>query len=120
MRYKVEGAADVTENVYLMDKPANVPADPKVAGYSFKGWQIKGEGKLYTKEAIEKFEIASDIEFVAKLEKDAVTPAKPADKKPEPAKPAAPNAPAAQKTPLIIKSSKAINLTADQQKGMAL
>ena len=119
VRYKVEGAADVTENVYLMDKPANVPADPKVAGYSFKGWQIKGEGKLYTKEAIEKFEIASDIEFVAKLEKDAVTPAKPADKKPEPAKPAAPNAPAAQKTPLIIKSSKAINLTADQQKGMA-
>ena len=36
-----------------------------------------------------------------------------------PAKPVAPNAPDAQKTPLIIKGSKTVNLTAEQQKGMA-
>ena len=36
-----------------------------------------------------------------------------------PAKPVAPNAPDAQKTPLIIKGSKTVKLTAEQQKGMS-
>ena len=43
-----------------MDKPVNVPADPNVDGYTFKGWQINGEGKLYSKAAVANLEIVLD------------------------------------------------------------
>ena len=104
--YKVSGTADVTESVYLMGHPAKVPADPKISGYKFAGWQVNGQGPAYSKAAVEKFEIVTDMQLVAKLDKD-----------PSAAKKG--TTVSANKQPLIIKGKKTIKLTPVQQKDMA-
>ena len=97
-----------------VDLNENAPKVKAADGWKFIKWDKELKGKF-----------EEDTKITAQYEEVKAGPAKPDDKKPltpdakKPAKPATPDTPAAQKTPLIIKSSKAINLTAEQQKGMA-
>ena len=87
------------------------------SGFTFEGWKMEGTDNIYSADRVKDLEINKDTTFVASLKKKA-EPAKPDDKKPEPAKPATPAKPAAPVTPnvdkagrspLLIKSSKTIN-----------
>lgn len=114
--YKIGGAADVTEQVYLLDTPRKVPVDPKLAGYMFKGWQVDGRGKTYAKSTVEKFEIVVDMTLVARFEKD---PNWKGDQNASKSGNAGVGDSGKGKGPLIIKSKKTIKLTPAQQAGMA-
>ena len=125
--FTVDGKVVDIQKVVSGKKLEKVPEEPKIEGFTFEGWKMEGTDNIYSADKVKELEINKDTTFVASLKKKA-EPAKPDDKKPEqpkpatPAKPAAPvtpNVDKAGRSPLLIKSSKTINLTAEQQKGMA-
>ncbi len=125
--FAVDGKIVDIQKVVSGKKLEKVPEEPKVEGYTFEGWKMEGTNNIYSADRVKDLEINKDTTFVASLKKNA-QPAMPDGKKPEqpkpatPAKPAAPVTPNADKTgrsPLLIKSSKTITLTPQQQKDMA-
>mgnify|MGYP000653743690 CR=1 FL=1 len=66
--YEVGGILKHSEKVTKGESPKEVPDDPVKTGYEFKGWQIKGEGKAYSKAEVEALKITEATRFEAKFE----------------------------------------------------
>ena len=85
--FVVDGKVVKTAKVTKGNTLTEVPEDPKVDGYKFKGWQKDGAGKVYDKDTLKDLAIKGDTVFVASLEKevkdeDIVVPDEPSDPKP--------------------------------------
>ena len=87
VNFVVDGKVVKTAKVTKGNTLTEVPEDPKVDGYKFKGWQKDGAGKVYDKDTLKDLAIKGDTVFVASLEKevkdeDIVVPDEPSDPKP--------------------------------------
>ena len=84
VRFVVDGTVVHIESVVNNGKLADVPDNPNVSGYIFRGWQKDGAGKLYSKAELKNLAVKSDLTLVAKLDKeeDIMVPETPDTPKP--------------------------------------
>ena len=84
VRFVVDGTVVHIESVVNNGKLSEVPDNPNVSGYIFRGWQKDGAGKLYSKAELKNLAVKGDLTLVAKLEKeeDIMVPETPDTPKP--------------------------------------
>ena len=84
VRFVVDGTVVHIESVVNNGKLSEVPDNPNVLGYIFRGWQKDGAGKLYSKAELKNLAVKGDLTLVAKLEKkeDIIIPKTPDTPKP--------------------------------------